>query len=168
MKFPLLLSILIAALGLPAATAVNLTVNANTSYQNIDGFGVNVNTAWWNDGEVKPAIDLLVDNLNARLFRAVIEEMDWEAVNDDANPGHFNWTAYNAIYSNAKFQKSGTLCVTSIKKEFPMASSSVLWVSRRTGWAETPLFPAPWKTSLSRRWFRFFITREIPSASSSS
>ena len=61
----------------------------------MDGFGVNINTAWWLNGEygdtklVQPAIDLLVDSLGATIFRAVIEEMDWEAVNDDNDPNQF-------------------------------------------------------------------------------
>lgn len=76
----------------------------------IDGFGVNINTAWWYDGAyrstdvVKPAIDLLVDDLNATIFRTVIEEMDWEGVNDDNDPENFNWTYYNRVFSNTKFQ----------------------------------------------------------------
>ena len=31
--------------------------------------------------------------------------MDWEATNDDADPNHFEWTYYNSVYSNAKFQQ---------------------------------------------------------------
>jgi hypothetical protein len=44
----------------------------------MDGFGVNINPAWWNGGEykdakvVQPAIDLLVDSLGATIFRALI------------------------------------------------------------------------------------------------
>jgi O-glycosyl hydrolase len=70
----------------------------------MDGFGVNVNTGWWNTGEVKPAIDLLADQLGATVFRSVIEEMDWETTNDDTDPNTFNWTYYNSVYSNARFQ----------------------------------------------------------------
>src|SRR5512133_3348381 len=38
------------------------------------------------------------------MFRAVIEEIDWEAVNDDNDPGHFNWDYNNSVFSNARFQ----------------------------------------------------------------
>jgi O-glycosyl hydrolase len=85
-------------------TAANLTVDAAQTYQTIRGYGINVNAGWWNNGEVKPAIDLLVDQLGATIFRSVIEEMDWEAVNDNSDPNVFNWTYYNSIYSNARFQ----------------------------------------------------------------
>ena len=81
-----------------------LTVNASQTFQAIDGFGANVNTGFWNNGEVTPALDLLTDQLGATLIRACIEEMDWEATNDNSNPNIFNWTYYNAIYSNARFQ----------------------------------------------------------------
>lgn len=82
-----------------------LTVNGGQKYQTIDGYGVNCHTESWNGGEVRPALDLLVDQLGATLFRAVIEEMDWEAANDDADPNNFNWTYFNTVYSNARFQE---------------------------------------------------------------
>src|SRR5680860_805527 len=61
---------------------VTLQIDGAERYQTVDGFGVNINTAWWYDGEyrntdvVKPAIDMLVDSLDATIFRAVIEDMD--------------------------------------------------------------------------------------------
>jgi O-glycosyl hydrolase len=79
-------------------------------FQTIDGFGVNINTAWWYDGEyrntelLKPAIDLLVDSLGATIFRAVIEEIDWEMVNDNSDPEVFNWDYYNQVFSSPRFQ----------------------------------------------------------------
>ncbi len=89
---------------------IKLQIDGATRYQSMDGFGVNINTAWWSNGEytdakvVQPAIDLLVDSLGASIFRAVIEEIDWEAVNDDNDPDNFNWTYYNTVFSNTRFQ----------------------------------------------------------------
>ena len=89
---------------------VKVEIDGNRKYQFIDGFGVNINTAWWYDGEyqntdlVKSAIDWLVDSLGATIFRAVIEEIDWEAVNDNNDPGKFNWNYYNQVFSSTKFQ----------------------------------------------------------------
>jgi O-glycosyl hydrolase len=89
---------------------MKLQIDGARKYQTMDGFGVNVNPAWWYNGAygdakvVQPAIDLLVDSLGATLFRAVIEEIDWEAVNEDNDPNHFNWTYYNSIFTNARFQ----------------------------------------------------------------
>ena len=75
----------------------------------MDGFGVNINPAWWYNGSysdakiVQPAIDMLVDSLGATVFRAVIEEIDWEVVNDDNDPDHFNWDYYNKVFSDIRF-----------------------------------------------------------------
>ena len=87
-----------------------LAIDGATKFQTMDGLGVNINPAWWYNGEyedvkvVQPAIDLLVDSLGATIFRAVIEEIDWEIVNDDNDPNHFNWRYYNTIFTNARFQ----------------------------------------------------------------
>ncbi len=89
---------------------IKLEIDGATKYQTMDGFGVNINPAWWNNGEymdakvVQPAIDLLVDSLGATIFRAVIEEIDWEEVNDDNDPDNFNWNYYNSIFSSPRFQ----------------------------------------------------------------
>jgi O-glycosyl hydrolase len=88
---------------------IKLQIDGATKYQTMDGFGVNINPAWWYNGKytdakvVQPAIDLLVDSLGATIFRAVIEEIDWEEVNDDNDPDHFNWDYYNKVFSDVRF-----------------------------------------------------------------
>jgi len=88
---------------------IRLNIDGAVRYQTIDGFGVNLNTAWWNNGEytdakiVWPAIDLLVDSLGASIVRAVIEEIDWEAINDDEDPDNFNWNYFNTVFSTPRF-----------------------------------------------------------------
>ncbi len=90
--------------------SVSLQIDGDKKFRQLDGFGMNINTAWWYNGEygdakvVQPAIDMLIDSLGVTIFRAVIEEMDWEAVNDDNDPNHFNWTYYNKVFSNERFQ----------------------------------------------------------------
>jgi len=44
-------------------------LDAQTRYQKIDGFGVNITPAQWKDGNVKPALDMLTDDLGCTLFR---------------------------------------------------------------------------------------------------
>lgn len=89
---------------------IKLEIDGATRYQIMDGFGVNINPTWWFNGEyldakvVQPAIDLLLDSLGATIFRVVIEEIDWEELNDDNDPDNFNWTYYNSIFSGARFQ----------------------------------------------------------------
>jgi hypothetical protein len=95
--------VMISSVGL-RAQSTTITVDGAKKFQLIDGYGVNINTGAWNSGEVRPALDLLVDQLGATVFRAVIEESDWEAVNDNADPNSFDWTYFNSVYTNAKFQ----------------------------------------------------------------
>ncbi len=89
---------------------LSVVIDGSRQFQKMDGFGVNLNTSWWLDGEyrnsdaVKPAIDLLADELGATLFRAVIEEMDWEAMNDNEDPDSFNWDYYDAVFTSDRFQ----------------------------------------------------------------
>ncbi len=88
---------------------IKLQIDGANRYQTMDGFGVNINPAWWYNGSytdakvVQPAIDLLVDSLGATIFRAVIEEIDWEEINDDNDPNHFNWAYYNKVFSDIRF-----------------------------------------------------------------
>ncbi len=82
-----------------------LTIDGNQRFQTIDGFGVSANSASWNNGELRPAIDRLVDEGGSTVWRVIIDMADWEAQNDDANPANFNWTYYDAIFSSPKFEE---------------------------------------------------------------
>jgi len=82
----------------------SLTVNGAQRFQTMDGFGVSVNSASWKNGELRPAIDILVDQLGATLFRVIIDNADWEATNDNADHNTFNWTYYNGVYTTSKFE----------------------------------------------------------------
>ncbi len=101
-----------AAFGqVPAAIhEYSVEIDGSQQFQKMDGFGVNINTAWWLDGDyrntdiVKPAIDMLADQLGATIFRAVIEDMDWEATNDNNDPNKFNWSYYDSIFNTTRFQ----------------------------------------------------------------
>ena len=44
-------------------------LDAGIRYQKIDGFGVNITPAQWRDGNLKPAIDMLADDLGCTLYR---------------------------------------------------------------------------------------------------
>jgi hypothetical protein len=92
------------------ASGTSLTINGTQTFQTMDGVGVNMNSLSWKGGELMPAIDKLVDEMGATLFRVVFDMEDWEDTNDNADPNVADWTYYNALYSNAKFQNLwGTL-----------------------------------------------------------
>lgn len=86
------------------AANVSVTIDGNQVKQTIDGFGVNANSGSWDNGELRPALDSLI-NGGSTMFRVVVDDQDWEAVNDNADPNTFDWTYYNTIYSNAKFNE---------------------------------------------------------------
>ncbi len=89
---------------------VEIIVDAGAVYSPVEGFGVNINAAWWLNGTYRdamvthPAIDLLIDSLGATIFRVLIEEIDWEATNDDGDPYHFNMEYYNKVFSEERFR----------------------------------------------------------------
>lgn len=89
----------------PGGGGAPLVINGAERFQTMDGFGVSANSASWNDGELIPAIDLLIDENGSSLWRVILENADWEAVNDNADPNVFNWTAYNALYSTPRFEE---------------------------------------------------------------
>ncbi|MGZ3801497.1 MAG: glycoside hydrolase family 30 beta sandwich domain-containing protein [Bdellovibrio sp.] len=90
--------------------AATLSVNGGQVFQTIDGFGTNINSLSWTNQNSKQAIDLLADQMGQSLWRVIFDMEDWEATNDNSDPNVADWTYYNALYSNAKFQNLwGTL-----------------------------------------------------------
>jgi len=90
-----------------AKSEVSLQIDGSKRFQQIDGFGVNANTASWNGKELEPALDLLLDSMNSTIWRVMVEmEKDWEDVNDNNDPFTFNWDYYNKLYETPKFQKA--------------------------------------------------------------
>jgi O-glycosyl hydrolase len=87
-----------------AADPPTLVVDGSRKYQRIDGFGVNANPASWNNGQLIPVLDLLVDDLGMTIWRVIVEKADWEKVNDNNDPFVFNWDYYRAVYESSKFR----------------------------------------------------------------
>ena len=90
------------ALGAAASTAT-----AASAEHPIRGFGVDGQPRQWgtSGAAVKPALDRLVNDLGATLFRVEIDdgETTWETTNDDANPSTFNWAAFDPMFSTPAF-----------------------------------------------------------------
>lgn len=81
------------------AAGYNINVDGASASQTITALGVSINSDSWDNGNLKPALDMLIDQEGAKTFRVVMEMTDWETTNDDANPSNFNWNYYNPIYS---------------------------------------------------------------------
>jgi O-glycosyl hydrolase len=67
---------------------VNLTVDGSQEFQTIDGMGANVNVNSWNGGQLKPALDFLVDQNGCSLLRVIRDPMDWVTSESDIAPLH--------------------------------------------------------------------------------
>lgn len=87
------------------AAAPNVVIDGRVAAQSIDGFGVNLNSAAWNQGNAQNAVDQLINLQGSSLWRVIIEQTNgWEETNDNADPFVFNWTYYNALYETPKFK----------------------------------------------------------------
>ena len=69
-----------------------ITVDTAARFQTVDGFGVNINSKYWRNGELAPVIDLLVKDLGATLFRLDC----W---------GRADWVETENFYESDEFQK---------------------------------------------------------------
>ena len=93
---------LLLCLTLRAAT---ITFDGSVTSQTIDGFGVNANHRSWKNDELKPVLDLLIDQAGMTLFRVVYDNSNWETNNDNADSSVMNWTYYNSVYGSVEFGK---------------------------------------------------------------
>jgi O-glycosyl hydrolase len=91
------------------ADAATITFNGGVTYQAIDGFGVNANHRSWNNDELRPVLDALIDQAGMTLFRVVYDDADWEASNDNSDPNVMNWSYYAPLYRSAEFTKMWNL-----------------------------------------------------------
>jgi hypothetical protein len=85
-------------------TGTPLNINGAQHFQTMDGWGTSANSASWDNGELAPALDSLLAG-GSRIWRVIVENMDWETINDDGDPNTFNWTYYDQIYSSPKFEE---------------------------------------------------------------
>ena len=85
--------------------AGTLVINGAQTYQVIDGFGVNANHRSWNNNELQPVLDALIDQAGITIFHVIFDNNNWEQTNDNSDPDTMNWSYYDTIYSDAEFQK---------------------------------------------------------------
>lgn len=87
------------------ATRLSIAMNCSQVHSTIDGFGVNITPAQWRNGNLIPAIDLLVDDLGAVLFR-----FDCTGLAEWLDPGRRNeegvWpqTYLDSVYQSPVFR----------------------------------------------------------------
>jgi O-glycosyl hydrolase len=80
------------------AASLTITVDGNTTHQTITGLGADINPNSWDGGNLKPALDKLIDEEGMKTFRVGDDMEDWESTNDDSSSSTYNWTYYNPIF----------------------------------------------------------------------
>ncbi len=99
----------LAALGCAAmaatVTAQNLTVDVSQTFQTIDGMGTNINVNSWKGGQLRTALDHLVDRNGCSLLRVVRDPMDWVSAESDITLLHgLDPATLTRIYEAPKMQ----------------------------------------------------------------
>jgi hypothetical protein len=93
--------VLLSFVGVPVvhASTVDISVDGGHKFQTISALGADINPDSWDNGNLKPALDLLIDQEGMKTFRVGMDMIDWESTNDNSDPNTFNWDYYNPIYS---------------------------------------------------------------------
>jgi O-glycosyl hydrolase len=91
--------------------AVQINIDRETAFQTIDGFGVNINSKYWNNGALIPAMELLVDDLGATIYRLdAYGKSNWVDPNNQYDSSILNQTTYDRVYAGIDFQNAALMC----------------------------------------------------------
>jgi O-glycosyl hydrolase len=83
-----------------SAASTTIGVDGSQRFQRVDGFGVNANPKNAKYGELAPAMDVLIDQMHATLWRVdIFGKSNWI---DD--PSHLNASYYSVVYETPDFQ----------------------------------------------------------------
>jgi hypothetical protein len=89
-----------------AGKKLDIYINGNRAYQKIDGFGVNINSKYWEQGRLIPTMDLLREDLGATLYRVDIwGKSNWVDPTSQVGLISLNESNYSAIYQGDIFQR---------------------------------------------------------------
>jgi O-glycosyl hydrolase len=93
-----------------AGPKVEVTLFPEKTFQSIDGFGVNINARYWIGDRLTPALDLLVDDLGARLFRVDIwGKSNWIDPEGEIGKKSLERKRMEAIYRGEVFRRGWDL-----------------------------------------------------------
>src|SRR5262249_19014525 len=72
---------LVPLLGMAVAKAaiVPVTVDGSQKFQTMSGLGADINPNSWDNGNLKPALDMLIDQEGMKTFRVGMDMIDWES-----------------------------------------------------------------------------------------
>ncbi len=88
-----------------ALSLVEASVDASCTYQQIDGFGVNINSKYWGQGQLAPVVDRLIDDLGATLFRVdIYGKSNWVDPTGERGPAVLDESTYADLYRGETFR----------------------------------------------------------------
>lgn len=89
---------------------VNIQVDGTKKYQRIDGFGVNINSKYWDNGGLIPVMDLLVNDLGAKIFRLdAYGKSNWIDPENKYDAGILNSGTYEKVYEGSDFKNAAAM-----------------------------------------------------------
>lgn len=89
-----------------AGEMVPVLVDGERPYQTIDGFGVNINSKYWDERRILPAMELLLEDLGATLYRVDIwGKSDWIDPDGTLGRSALNDQRYEEVYSSEVFRR---------------------------------------------------------------
>jgi O-glycosyl hydrolase len=84
-----------------------VSVDQKVTYQTIDGFGVNINSKYWNDDTFQPAMKLLVDDLGATIYRLdAYGKSNWIDPANEFDASILTQKTYDRVYQGRDFQNA--------------------------------------------------------------
>ena len=84
---------------------ITFKIDLSEKYQKIDGFGVNINSKYWDGGALKPVLDLIIDDLRARLFRVdIYGKSNWVDPDNTLGPSSLNQENFEKVYKSKDFE----------------------------------------------------------------
>jgi hypothetical protein len=90
-----------------ALTEAAITLDATQRFQQMDGFGVNLNPKCWDRGSLAPVLDLLIDDLGATLFRVdAYGKSNWLDPDSSLGRGALTEETYARAYRGIDFQQA--------------------------------------------------------------
>lgn len=93
-----------------ALEQIEYVAKGSTRYQKIDGFGVNINSQYWDGGKLIPVMDLLVHDLGATLYRVdIYGKSNWVDPENKKDASILNDKTYSEIYTSPIFQNGWTM-----------------------------------------------------------
>ncbi len=89
----------------PPVSPANVVVDVARVEQTIDGMGVNINVNSWKNGELKPALDALIDVNGSSSFRVIRDPMTWVSSESLIPALHtLNLTTLQSVYETPAMQ----------------------------------------------------------------